>query len=146
VASSETASLVVGKAGSDANFGVLLRWRSDKAEKDGEGDDGRRQQHPHRREREGGSHDGPELHDVGPEAAVEEDEGERHGADPVGELVVLEDDPAESLLPGQHADEEEQHEDRQPHAGGKLARCDAEDEEHRGEQDHPVDAEHGMNL
>ena len=41
-ASSETASLVVGKAGSDANFGVLLRWRSDKAEKDGEGDDGRR--------------------------------------------------------------------------------------------------------
>jgi hypothetical protein len=30
-ASSEAASLVVGKAGSDANFGVLLRWRSEKA-------------------------------------------------------------------------------------------------------------------
>jgi hypothetical protein len=30
-ASSEAASLVVGKAGNDANFGVLLRWRSEKA-------------------------------------------------------------------------------------------------------------------
>jgi hypothetical protein len=32
-ASSATASLVVGKSGNDANFGVLLRWRSEKAEK-----------------------------------------------------------------------------------------------------------------
>lgn len=37
-ASSETASLVVGKAGSDANFGVLLRWRSEKS-KDADGDE-----------------------------------------------------------------------------------------------------------
>lgn len=40
-ASSEAASLVVGKAGSDANFGVLLRWRSEKAkeaEADGHGE------------------------------------------------------------------------------------------------------------
>ena len=36
-ASSEAASLVVGKGGSDANFGVLLRWRSEKAEKDDDG-------------------------------------------------------------------------------------------------------------
>lgn len=36
-ASSETASLVVGKAGNDANFGVLLRWRSERAEKDDDG-------------------------------------------------------------------------------------------------------------
>lgn len=35
-ASTEAAGLVVGKGGSDANFGVLLRWRSDKAEKDDE--------------------------------------------------------------------------------------------------------------
>ncbi len=44
-ASSETASLVVGKAGADANFGVLLRWRSEKAEKeDGDGRRGDREQ------------------------------------------------------------------------------------------------------
>jgi hypothetical protein len=36
-ASAETASLVVGKAGSDANYGVILRWRSEKAEADGDG-------------------------------------------------------------------------------------------------------------
>lgn len=35
-ASTEAAGLVVGKGGSDANFGVLLRWRSEKAEKDAE--------------------------------------------------------------------------------------------------------------
>jgi hypothetical protein len=33
-ASSEAASLVVGKAGGDANFGVLLRWRSEKAKEE----------------------------------------------------------------------------------------------------------------
>ncbi len=33
-ASSETASLVVGKGGGDSNFGVLLKWHSDKAEKE----------------------------------------------------------------------------------------------------------------
>ena len=36
-ASSEAASLVVGKGGPDSNFGVLLRWRSDKAEKEEDG-------------------------------------------------------------------------------------------------------------
>ena len=36
-ASSETASLVVGKAGAEANFGVLLRWRTENHDKDGEG-------------------------------------------------------------------------------------------------------------
>ena len=39
-ASSETASLVVGKAGGDANFGVLLRWRSEKS-KDADDEDRR---------------------------------------------------------------------------------------------------------
>jgi NTP-dependent ternary system trypsin peptidase co-occuring protein len=38
-ASSETASLVVGKAGAEANFGVLLRWRTEKADKAGDSDD-----------------------------------------------------------------------------------------------------------
>lgn len=35
-ASAATASLVVGKAGADANYGVILRWRSEKAMKDGD--------------------------------------------------------------------------------------------------------------
>ena len=38
-ASSETASLVVGKAGAEANFGVLLRWRTENRDKDGDSGD-----------------------------------------------------------------------------------------------------------
>ena len=40
-ASAETAGLVVGKAGSDSNFGVVLRWRSEKAEKESERTEGK---------------------------------------------------------------------------------------------------------
>ena len=82
----------------------------------GHGDDRGGQNYPHGGQRQGGSHDGPELGDVGAQAAVEQNEGERDRADPVGERVVLEHDPAQPLLACEHADEQEQHEDRQPHA------------------------------
>jgi hypothetical protein len=45
----------------------------------------------------------------------------------VRERVVVEHDPADPFLAGEHAHDEEQNEDRQPHAGGQLARRDAED-------------------
>ena len=55
------------------------------------------------------------------EAAVEQDEHERHGAEAEGERVVLEVDAADAFGAGEHADDEEEQRDRDAGAAGDAA-------------------------
>ena len=66
-----------------------------------------------------GPQDGPDLAEARAEPALVQDEREGDDPDRLGELVVVEVDPAEPVGADRHADPEEQHEARQPNAPGE---------------------------
>ena len=74
-----------------------------------------------------------------PQAAVEEDDRERDRADEVGDRVVVEGDAARPVLAGEHADDEEDEEQRRPEARRDQAREDAEHDQRRADEDGGVD-------
>ncbi len=73
------------------------------------------------------------------QAAVEQDQGERHRADQIGRTDVIELDPAGSGFAGQHADQEKDQQQGSAEAQGNKTRQDAgqhqECREHDGETD-----------
>src|SRR5690606_3320682 len=76
--------------------------------------------------------------------AVEEDEREGDGPDPVRERVVLERDPADRLIAGEHADGEEEDEDRESDPRRELARGDPEQEQDGADEEDAVYGEHAL--
>ncbi len=87
----------------------------------------------------------PERHaeagDAGAQAAVEEDHGERQVAHQVGHRIVVEDDAADPVVAGDHADGEEDHQDRDAQAGGQRADEDAHADQHRPDQEEIIDGD-----
>ena len=84
----------------------------------GEARDDRGDQRPGHRERDRGPQHRPDLAPARREAALEEDQRQRDDADGLGEVVVVERDPAQPVRAHEHPDPEEQHEAGQPQAAG----------------------------
>jgi hypothetical protein len=64
------------------------------------------------------------------QAAVEQDQRERHGADQIGGSVIVEHDMSGSVLAREHADHQEHEQQRRAEAQRKQARQDARQHEH----------------
>ena len=73
------------------------------------------------------------------QAAVEQDQAERHGADGIGQPHVVELDAADAGFAGQHADQEEDQQQRRAEAQRDQARHDAGQHQHGAEQDGDAD-------
>ena len=77
--------------------------------------------------------------EAGAQAAVEQDQAERHGADGVGHLDVVEDDAAGAGFAGQHADQQEGEQQRRAEPQRDQARQDAEQHQQRAQQQRKTD-------
>ena len=73
------------------------------------------------------------------QAPVEQDDRQRDHADEIGGAVVVEDDPARPVLPGEHAHHQEDEEQRRAGPGGDEAGEDAEQHQRRAHEDRRVD-------
>src|SRR5262249_14246896 len=62
-----------------------------------------------------------------PQATVEQNDRQRDGADHVGQTIIVEDDAAGAVLPGQHADDEEDQQQGGAETCGDEARGDADE-------------------
>ena len=80
----------------------------------------------------------------GAQAAVEQDQAERHRADRVGEPHVVELDAADAGFAGQHADQQEDQQQRRAEAQRDQARHDAGQHQHGAEQDGDADGVESM--
>ena len=76
---------------------------------------------------------------AGAQAAVEQDQRQRHRADGISHLHVIELDAARPRLPCQHADKEEDEQQRRAEPQRDQARHDAGDHQQRAEQDGKAD-------
>ena len=77
--------------------------------------------------------------EAGAQAAVEQDQAERHRADGVGRLHVVELEAERARLARQHADEQEHQQQRRAEAQRDQARQDAGQHQQRAEQDAEAD-------
>ncbi len=99
-----------------------------------QGDQGADREHPQRRQRRRRRERPPDCMKRRVEAAVEEDQGERQGAEPEGQAVVLEGDAAQALRAGQHAHRHEEQEDGDAEAPRGAAEQHA-DRQHQAQED-----------
>ena len=77
----------------------------------------------------------PEVAEVGAQAAVEQDDGERDAADGVGGEIVVEENLAGTVLAEEDAETQEGEQQRRPDAGRDQAYEDAEEQQERSQQD-----------
>ncbi len=95
----------------------------------------RREQDADGREHEGRRDDAAEGRKPRAQAAVEQDQRQRHRADQVGRVDVIERDPAGTGFAGEHADQEEHQQQRRTEPQGDEARQDAGQHQQCAEHD-----------
>ena len=111
--------------------------RRDPGQQSGQCDaDGRQQQR-----RPGGR---AEVSELGAQPAVEQDDGERHGADGVGGEIVLEEDAARAVLAEEDAQAQERQQQRRPDPGRDQTDEDAEEQKERSQQDQMIGELHDV--
>ena len=87
-----------------------------------------------------------EVAGIGAQAAIEQDDRQRHAADHVGGEVVVEIDAARAILAEEHAEREERQQQRRPDPRRDQTDEDAEEQEERPQQDQLVGKLHGRCL
>ena len=103
---------------------------------------GRRTDHAPAGQHRGRPQRHPEAAHPRAQAAVEQDHRERRLRDQRGDEEVLEDDAARPVLAGEHADAEEEQQQRQAEPGGDGAGEHADEQQQAGEQEERVDSGH----
>ncbi len=106
--------------------------RSRRGQRGGDHDAGRRQ-------RPGRAEHVAEGLEPGAQAAVEQDQAERHRAHRIGHLDVVEDDAAGAGFAGQHADQQEREQQRRAEPQRDQARHDAGQHQQRAQQQREAD-------
>ena len=99
----------------------------------------RGQQHAERRQHHRRRQHAAEGRKPRAQAAVEQDQRERDGADHIGRAHVVELDPARPALARQHAEEQEHQQQRRPEPHRDQARQDAREHQQRAEQNADAD-------
>ena len=101
----------------------------------GQAGDRRGHEHAEGREQERGDEHAAEGREPGPEPAVEEDHRKRPRSHEIGHAVVVEADAARPVLAGEHADDEEDQEQRGAEARGDQAGEDADQNQRGADED-----------
>jgi len=105
---------------------------------DGEG----REQHADGRQAEGRPEHQPHHVARRPEPALEQNDGQGDRADREGRAVVVEVDLEDAVLAGQHAEEQEDQQQRRAEPRGNHARENAEQDQQRADEDELIDEIH----